>query len=224
MSNEESRRSVGGAGTGETGRLSSYNLVLGVDLDGVVAKFHEGLINFIYEETGCHLPPPTDWDLTKDWDMTQEELREWFSRATKAGLYRNLDVVDGAPEMLWKLQDAGVHIRIITHRLYMKAHHDIIVSDTAKWLQKVNIPYWDLCMIGEKFDVGADVYIDDGPHVIESLRRAGKQVIVFDRAYNRHLGGPRVRSWDEVGRFFTNVYGIDLESARDEHPVWPVHS
>ena len=89
-------------------------------------------------------------------------------------------------------------IRIITHRLYLNWGHAEVVSDTVQWLDDARIPYRDLCFLGDKPEVGADLYIDDAPHNITALRRAGHDVIVFDQPYNAELDGPRACGWDEV--------------------------
>jgi hypothetical protein len=46
--------------------------------------------------------------------------------------------------------------------------------------------------------VQADAYVDDAPHNIAELRRAGNPVIVFDQPYNRDLDGLRARTWVDV--------------------------
>jgi beta-phosphoglucomutase-like phosphatase (HAD superfamily) len=51
--------------------------------------------------------------------------------------------------------------------------------------------------------------VEDGPHNIEALRAGGHQVIVFDASYNRHLGGPRARDWEEA-----EAMVLDLAAAR----------
>jgi hypothetical protein len=51
--------------------------------------------------------------------------------------------------------------------------------------------------MGDKPEVGADLYIDDGPHNVEALREVGNRVIIFDAPYNQHLGGTRARTWTE---------------------------
>ena len=99
---------------------------------------------------------------------------------------------------LWRLSDAGVWIRIITHRIYGNWGHAVAVGDTVTWLDTVGIPYRDLCFLGAKPQVEADCYIDDAPHNVEALRATGAYVIVFDQLYNRHLDGPRAADWTEV--------------------------
>ena len=60
------------------------------------------------------------------------------------------------------------------------------------------IPYRDLCFLGRKPEVEADLYVDDAPHNVEALRAAGNEVIVFDQPYNHAVGGLRATTWAEV--------------------------
>ena len=110
-----------------------------------------------------------------------------------------MPVIDGCAEALWRLSDAGVWIRIITHRLYVNWGHHEAVADTVAWLDEHGIPYRDLCFLGAKPEVQADLYIDDAPHNIEALRAAGNEVIAFAQPYNADVGGLRAATWDEVG-------------------------
>ncbi len=201
-------------------------LIFGVDIDGVMADLHTPFREFVSEGLGRTVGPPQTWSMSEEWGLTNDELNDWFRKFTLERRYRDLPVVEGAVDALWKLSEAGVHLRIITHRLFLPELHDIFVEDTGYWLQRNNIPYWDICILGKggrKFDVGADIYIDDGPHVIESLRAHHKPVLVYDRPYNRELVGlPRAKNWKEVEEFFTTMYGLDLPEKITFEPV-PVH-
>ena len=101
----------------------------------------------------------------------------------------------GAAEALWRLSDAGVWIRIITHRLYVNWGHAMAVADTVDWLDATGIPYRDLCFLGAKPQVEADCYVEDAPHNVVALRETGAHVIVFDQPYNRDVAGPRAADW-----------------------------
>jgi len=72
--------------------------------------------------------------------------------------------------------------------------------------------------MGAKTDVGADAYIDDGPHNIESLRAAGRTAIVFEQPYNRDLDGLRARNWDEVEEI---VYDLMANAGVIAAPAFP---
>ena len=113
-------------------------------------------------------------------------------------IFRDMPVIDGCAAALWRLSDAGVWIRIITHRLVVHWGHQIAVADTVSWLDANGIPYRDLCFLGRKPEVEADLYVDDAPHNVEALRAAGNDVVVFDQPYNSAVAGPRARSWAEV--------------------------
>jgi 5'-nucleotidase len=113
-------------------------------------------------------------------------------------MFRHLDPMPGAAEVLQRLSDLGVRIRIVTHRLYVSGTHSIAASDTVDWLDEHDIPYWDLCMVARKGDVGCDLYVDDAPHNVQALRDIGRRTIVYDWPYNRHMEGPRARSWEDV--------------------------
>ncbi|MEJ7584543.1 MAG: hypothetical protein WKF43_10770 [Acidimicrobiales bacterium] len=113
-------------------------------------------------------------------------------------IFRTMDALPGAAETLWRLSDAGVWVRIITHRLCVNWGHAIAVADTVEWLDRTGIPYRDICFLGRKPEVEAHAYVDDGPHNILALRDRGNDVIVYDHPYNRSLAGPRARDWAQV--------------------------
>ena len=99
-----------------------------------------------------------------------------------------------------KLSNQGIRIRIITHRLFLKFFHRTTVTQTVDWLDKNDIPYWDICFMKDKGAVGAHVYIDDSPENIINLRKLGCNTIVFSNSTNLDLSGPRANSWHEVER------------------------
>lgn len=175
--------------------------VLGVDLDGVCADYTAGLRSVVAEERGvdpAELPEERSWGFT-EWGLEPEEFERIHHKAvTELRLLRHLPTIEGCADALWRLSDAGIWIRIITHRLYVNWGHRAAVSDTVAWLDQARIPYRDLCFLGAKPEVEAHAYIDDAPHNVEALRGAGNTVIVFDQPYNRDLPGPRASTWTEL--------------------------
>jgi 5'(3')-deoxyribonucleotidase len=176
--------------------------VLGVDLDGVVADHTARFREIVAERRGV---APESLTLERSWDFhewgfeTGEYDRMHKLAITDYDMMLTMPVIEGAADALWRLSDAGVWIRIITHRLYVNWAHGRAVGDTAAWLDQHRIPYRDLCFLGAKPEVQADAYIDDAPHNIEALRRLGNTVIVFDQPYNRSIAdGPRAADWSEV--------------------------
>ena len=106
--------------------------------------------------------------------------------------------IKDAPAILRKLSRRGIRIRIITHRLFLKYSHKATITQTVDWLDKHDIPYWDICFMNDKGAVGAHVYIDDAPQNIISLRKNGCRTIIFSNSTNKNLEAPRANNWREL--------------------------
>jgi 5'(3')-deoxyribonucleotidase len=194
--------------------------VLAVDLDGVCADHAEGFRAVVAAERGIdpsELPPQSTWNF-HEWGLTDDDFDQLHRQAVlEHRMFRNLPPVEGAAAALWRLSDAGVWIRIVTHRLYANWGHAVAAADTVAWLDEVGIPYRDLCFLGRKPEVEADLYIEDAPHNVEELRAVGNEVVVFDQPYNRDLPGPRAGSWTEVEQLV-----VDARLARGDAVAVPL--
>ena len=204
------------------GRHEPQHFVLGVDLDGVVGNHTLRFREIMAELRGVEpetMPLERSWDF-HEWGFEPDEYSHYHRVAVmEHDMFRTMPVIDGAADALWRLSDAGIWIRIITHRLYVHWGHEKAVGDTAAWLDANRIPYRDLCFLGAKLEVEAHAYIDDAPHNIEQLRAAGNVVIAFDQPYNRHIeGGPRARSWAEVEEIVTGLAAERLGQVQAQLP------
>jgi 5'(3')-deoxyribonucleotidase len=192
--------------------MKKQQFVLGVDLDGVVADFYEGIRPLAAEWLGVpeeSLKRDVAYGLP-EWALdrmggTSEEAYERFHRfaVTQRNLFRDLPPIHGAPAALRRISaigddDVGIRIRIITHRLYIKYFHKSALVQTIDWLEHHGIPYWDLCLMKEKAAVGADLYIEDSPTNIRDLRDAGNEVIVFSNSTNLEVAEPRASDWTHL--------------------------
>ena len=183
--------------------MTERAFVFGVDLDGVVADFYGGLRPVAAEWLGVELgtlPERVSWGLT-EWGVDDapggyERLHRFA--VTQRALFLEMPPMAGAPQALRRLSIEAVRIRIITHRLFIKYFHQVAVSQTIQWLDRHDIPYWDLCFMQQKTAVGANLYIEDSPTNIERLRAEGQKTIVFSNSTNEHLPGPRASTWSEV--------------------------
>ena len=119
---------------------------------------------------------------------------------TQRELFRKVPMIPGARKVLRKLSNENYRIRIITHRLFIQYFHEIAVRQTIEWLDHHGIPYWDLCFMKEKDQVGADIYIDDAPPNVLQLRKRGHYTICFANSTNKKVAGPRAADWEEVYR------------------------
>jgi 5'(3')-deoxyribonucleotidase len=180
----------------------SAPLVLGVDVDDVLADFQLGFKAVVAADLGVSidsLGEPADWDCLSWGVRDRDHFEELNHRAVvEQHILRTLPPIPGAPAAIRHLHKQGVFIRIITHRLRIPNERALTMIDTAMWFESHDVPFDDFCFSGDKDQILADCYIDDAPHNIERFRDAGKHALIFDQAYNRHLSGPRVKHWDEV--------------------------
>ncbi len=203
--------------------------VIGVDLDGVCADYTTAFRRIAAMEWDVQLDSLTtevSWDFA-EWGLDRESFLELHRTSVQDHrMFRNMPAIDGVSDALWRMSDAGVWIRIVTHRLVTNWGHALIVSDTVDWLDTHSIPYRDICFLGRKPEIEADAYVEDAPHNVEALRARGNTVIVFDQPYNRHLDGLRASTWAEVetvvselaakkvGSFANQLPGVDAGSDR----------
>jgi 5'(3')-deoxyribonucleotidase len=196
--------------------------VLGVDLDGVCADFYRGL-----------RPIAAEWLDRREDDLAEDVtygLPEWGLEpyggyealhrfaVTQRGLFKNLVPIAGAAAALRRLSTEEVHIRIITHRLFINFFHSEAVSQTTEWLDHHGFPYRDLCFMKDKVAVGANAYIEDAPTNVEMLRQAGHPTLVFTNSTNRQLPGPRADDWAQVERWVLEEQARFVGAADSKQP------
>jgi hypothetical protein len=187
--------------------MSTSPFVLGLDLDGVCADYTGGFRRFVAEHRGVApetLPDPVDWDWALcGWDIaSRDEYLDLHARAVNAGLFRDLQPLPGVSAALWRLSDAGVHIRVITHRLVVNGGHGAAAGDTVTWLERHRIPFRDLCFHGRQ-----------AASRCRSLRR--RQPEQSRRLPRRRADGARVRSAVQPARTRTPRPRLDGGCGRD---------
>lgn len=183
--------------------MSNAKFVLGVDLDGVVADFYGGLRPVAAEWLEVpleSLPLNVTYGLP-EWKVASapggyDALHKFA--VTQRQLFLNLRPIPGAAIALRILSERDVRIRVITHRLFIKYFHVTAVRQTVEWLDKYDLPYWDLCFMKDKAAVGADLYIEDAPSNVEVLRKDAHPTIVFTNSTNLHVPPPRANNWTEA--------------------------
>lgn len=201
--------------------------VLGLDLDGTCADFYGRMREIAAEWTGqCidALDPDPVWGLT-NWGLLAGEYDRFHRFAmTQRSLFETMEPIPGAPQAIRRLGTEGVRIRVITHRLFIRYFHETAVAQTVRWLDNHGIPYWDLCFMRDKRDVGADLYVEDSPENVRLLRALGNNVIVLDNATNRDIPdepGGRARSWAQAEEMIRSRYYRWLDDHQLEPPPAP---
>lgn len=176
--------------------------VFGVDLDGVCADFYAAMRPIVAEWIGEEIGDTSTFQYgLHEWGVRDGEHYKRIHRyaVTQRRLFLEMEPLPGAGPTLRRLSDDGIHIRVITHRLFIGHFHQQAVRQTVEWLDKHGIPYWDLCFVEDKIDVGADLYVEDSPSNIEALAMLDKPVIVFTNPTNRDLEADlRADTWDQV--------------------------
>lgn len=180
----------------------SGRTVLGVDLDGVCADFYKRMREIAaewLERPIEELPEDVSYGLP-EWGVENQQQYESLHRfaVTQRDLFKTVPMIPGARRYLRKLSNEGYRIRVITHRLFIQYFHDRAVFQTMQWLDYNGIPFWDLCFMKEKDQVGADIYIEDGPSNIRRLRDRGHTAICFMNSTNKDIEDPRAATWKEV--------------------------
>jgi len=193
-------------------------VVLGVDLDGVCADFYARMREIAAEWLEVDLSSLTkdvSYGLT-EWGIRDEDHYRQLHRfaVTQRDLFETCVPIKGAATTLRRLSDEGYRIRIITHRLFINFFHEASVRQTIRWLDKHGIPYRDLCFMGEKDQVGADVYIDDSPDNIAALRAAAHYAICFANSANKGIAAPRARKWEEVYTLIKQRWPVPVVSPK----------
>lgn len=186
-----------------------HPMILDVDLDGVCANYSAGLKQYLIDthQLDPHAHVETNqYTFTKQDGWPFDKADDYLNAHTNAErhhLYRHLPMIEHANTGLKRLAENGVHIRIVTHRLFVSHMHRLVVSDTAHWLDAHNIPYMSLCFTSLKDTLHATAHIDDAPHNIKTLINAGEHVVVFDQPYNRDIKDdvnktPRMHDWSDA--------------------------
>jgi 5'(3')-deoxyribonucleotidase len=178
--------------------------VFGVDLDGCVGDFYGEIRKIAAEWMDKPVEELTEnvsYGLT-EWGIDEFGGYERLHRfaVMQRGLFREMRPIKDAPKVLRRLSSRDIRIRIITHRLFLKYAHKESVAQTIDWLDRWDIPYWDLCFMKDKRATGANIYIDDAPENILALREQGEKVIVFANSTNTEMAPPRCATWEDVER------------------------
>ncbi|MCH8970878.1 MAG: hypothetical protein IH918_02185 [Acidobacteria bacterium] len=171
---------------------------LGIDLDGVVANFTQGWMNFYNRDFGTNFV----FEDSKNWGdpvgLTHfnhiDEFWEWSSDLDGHSVFWHLDPFPGAVDAIRSLVDGGHQIIVITTK------PDFAVADTYDWLERHRLPTAEVHILEDKWLIDCDVYLDDGPYVLPGLvkHRADRTICRYVRPWNKPIDGAvDVHDFDE---------------------------
>ena len=163
-------------------------MVLGIDIDGVLADFNTAYAETLVETTGVDLLPlnwrenianksyPTSWNWDIDAGYTKEQIRQTWERAifTSSKFWKSLPPLPGAIDAIKqfnKLSLDGHEIYFLTHRNGKKAK-----QQTEEWLYDHGMNYPTVLLSGDKLPIlvnlGANFFIDDKLATVNEVYRA----------------------------------------------------
>jgi 5'-nucleotidase len=166
-----------------------------VDIDAPLALWEEGLV----ATTRRHFPHVNtadagtrlEWDLTVG--LTEEEKAAVSDVMQMPGFYRDLEPVEGAVHALHEMLNLGIEVFLCSTP---SLDNPTCASDKLAWLDEHfgrEITKRTI-LTQDKTLVQGDVLIDDKPKISGHLTPSWKHVI-FDRAYNQGVPGPRLTGW-----------------------------
>lgn len=191
---------------------------IGIDIDGVLYDFAGEFTRYAAKRLNVDtLPQPTVWDFhTEQWGLTSEQLAQLMGDALLSGeLWSNgRPLHHGGPwyrcdgtdsyrmqDALWKLSDAGHTIVLVTDRLQGTPYERAAKSATREWLRKVGANYDELHFASDKTQFNCDIFLDDRPGAVPSMRLAGINAVYMQQAWNADYPYPRVSSWAQFITF-----------------------
>jgi len=173
-------------------------MIILLDVDGVMADFHGGILKLIKELFGLEL---TIEDF-KNWDYTsalESERKKTILRKeiTRPGFLANLEPYPGTEEAIKKLQKLGDVICVTS------PNHTVPtwIPERYWWLEHhFKIFPKNVILSGLKYLIDGDIMVDDHPDNVSSwrYRRPNKKGLLWDRPYTKEAEQPRISSWDEL--------------------------
>jgi len=176
-------------------------MIIGVDIDNVIADTEKELRRVLYEKRGVTLKREdiTSYSLDNIAGIEREDLKEILSMFNDGDVFLNLDVIEGAKETLDLLKQRH-RIELVTSRPQRAE------PQTRQWLERHGIPYDELHFVTESKLNGItyELFFEDQEKFACELAEEGSYVLLFDAPWNRHVehdNMSRVFSWADVYKF-----------------------
>jgi hypothetical protein len=185
--------------------------ILCVDIDGVLADYVDGYIDFLIRKgvVGVEVKniPLSTYNIAEGLSI-DKGLEEMAKREFQEnGGFSSLPVYPQSASVLKSAREQGYRIALISARPYLEVRR--IHADTVKWLGDNNVPYDAIFWGKDKADIvysklypiKPKYFIEDrDKHAIE-LANEGIKVLLLDKEYNQGVIHPnivRVKDWQEI--------------------------
>jgi len=172
----------------------SQHLIIGVDVDGVVADLVGSLIKLVHQRTG-HLIAEEQiysFDLRHTmgdlWTTAQQALSE-------PGFVRSLSPYPGAIEGIDLLRNIG-RVVFVTSPYSQSPTWSY---ERFRWLQThAHASERDIVHVDDKTLFGGHLLIDDAPYQLEAWVKTGRPAIRVDRPWNQGAPGASAHNWTDI--------------------------
>lgn len=170
-------------------------MVIGIDIDGVLARFNPAYARLLTKESGINFPDfnlgePETWNWERDAGVTYEqETRVWEGIKRDRRFWFSLDPTPEAPEFLSKLD--------------MMEHETYFITDRTGWMPQYQSTCWleqwfgqPSVIISKKIGkgkicqaLGIEVFIDDKVENIKNIweHSPSTEAFVLKKPYNKEL-------------------------------------
>lgn len=169
-------------------------MIIGLDIDGVTADF-VARVNDAYRQWSGDEPTDGDgsYHLASRYPTLPNNKAVWEMIENTHGFWETVSVIPGTVGAVHRLLEHEHRIKILT------ARKDTARAATVDWVRS----WWPSTTMpeistglepAEKWKIPCQVYVDDAPHVIDSLRANGQRVITFDQPWNQEVPQARIRN------------------------------
>lgn len=183
-----------------------------VDIDDVLFPWYASA-HRVCQEVG--LAPegvtPTSWEVYDEYGCTPEQWWAALRNATLDGSLYLGDPYEGAVAALWRLEQAGHHLHLVTAR---GTHTEdpmlaeVIQAATVRWVAEHFIPHDTLTFSRDKTVVPADFAVDDNVGNYDALAAAGVVSFLVNQPWNQPADDGR-RRVDSLAAFAAIILGED---------------
>ena len=176
-------------------------MIIGVDIDNVVADTEKELRRLILERHGLQLTREdiTSYSLDNIAGLERDDLADILDMFNQGDIFLGLEAIEGAKDTLDMLK-AHHKVFLVTSR------PDSVRSHTLTWLKREGIPFDELIFSGRSKVNGIpyELFLEDQEGFAHELAEDGTFVLLFDAPWNRgldHENINRVFTWGDVRDF-----------------------
>jgi len=164
---------------------TSSNKVCAIDLDGVIVKYPDVLLDMINEKFDTSY---NNINIAKK-NLDRQDYLDIKNRYRESGIKQSLPLVDGAKEFTDKLKDLGYKIIILTKRPYKKYYR--IFADTKVNLDDNGIKYDAIIFDSEKHKKimselsNIEFMVEDNRVIANEISECGYKCYLLNNIYNK---------------------------------------